>query len=229
LIVAESYAQGPAMFTGDPTGATSPSTWTHDGPMTSLRFRSAGAADAEQIATLHADSWRRHYRGAYADSFLDGDLPADRLTVWSSRLAVAGGTATILAEREGRLVGFIHVVFDDDPGWGSLVDNLHVVPDQHRTGVGSRLLARSARAVTERATGPAMYLWVLRQNTAAQRFYLWTGATCVEAATVPPPGGDPTRLNGTPGCLRMAWPDASRLSDLVGDRPPRRPRSGRTP
>jgi hypothetical protein len=27
---------------------------------------------------LHADSWRRHYRGAYADAFLDGDVLADR-------------------------------------------------------------------------------------------------------------------------------------------------------
>ena len=56
-----------------------------------------------------------------------------------------------------------------------------------------------------------MYLWVLRQNTAAQQFYRASGAVCVEAAKASPPGGDPSRLNGAPEKLRMAWSDASSL------------------
>jgi ribosomal protein S18 acetylase RimI-like enzyme len=170
-----------------------------------VRFRLASADDAEQIAVLHADSWRRHYRGAYADSFLDGDVTADRRSVWSARLAASTNSETTLAEHDGRLVGFVHVMFDNDPRWGSLVDNLHIVHDQRRTGIGTQLLSRAARAVDERATGDAMYLWVLRQNTAAQGFYRALGGTCVETAPVPPPGGDPARLNGTPLGLRMAW------------------------
>lgn len=181
-------------------------------------FRLAEADDADQIAVLHADSWRRHYRGAYADSFLDGDVAADRRSVWSARLAAPANSETVLAERDGRLVGFIHVVFDDDPVWGSFVDNLHVVHDQRRTGIGTQLLRRAARAVGERATGNAMYLWVLQQNTAAQQFYRASGATCVETAPVPPPGGDPARLNGTPSGLRMAWPDVAGLSHLLDGR-----------
>ena len=39
-----------------------------------LRFRSAEAGDAAAVAGLHADSWRRHYRGAFSDAFLDGDV-----------------------------------------------------------------------------------------------------------------------------------------------------------
>ena len=74
----------------------------------------------------------------------------------------------------------------------------------------------------QRATGNAMYLWVLQQNTAAQRFYRASGATCVETATVSPPSGDPSRLNGTPLKLRMAWSDASRLSRPVENRRPLR-------
>ncbi|MCW6004026.1 GNAT family N-acetyltransferase [Micromonospora sp. CPCC 205371] len=176
-----------------------------------LRLRSATADDAERVAFLHADSWRRHYRGAYADAFLDGDIAAERRSVWSARLAVPAGKATILAEFADRLVGFVHVVFDDDPQWGSLVDNLHVVNDQRRTGIGSRLLTEAARAVIEHATNDAMYLWVLQQNTAAQRFYLASGATCAEIATASPPGGDPTRLAGNPRKLRMAWPHAASM------------------
>jgi ribosomal protein S18 acetylase RimI-like enzyme len=180
-----------------------------NGRRASPRLRSATADDAERVALLHADSWRRHYRGAYSDAFLDGDIVADRRSVWSARLAVPTGRVTILAELADRLVGFVHVVFDNDPRWGSLVDNLHVVNDQRRTGIGSRLLTVAARAVVEHATNDGMYLWVLQQNTAAQRFYLASGATCVQTAPVSPPGGDPTRLTGSPRGLRMAWPRAA--------------------
>ena len=179
------------------------------------RFRSAGADDAGRVAALHADSWRRHYRGAYSDSYLDGDIDTERRAVWSARMAAPAGAETVLAEHDGRLVGFIHVIFDEDPRWGSLVDNLHVAHDQQRTGVGRRLLARAARAVQDRATGPAMYLWVLEQNLAAQRFYRASGATAVETAIVGPPGGDPSRLAGSPRKLRMAWPDVAPLTRPV--------------
>jgi GNAT superfamily N-acetyltransferase len=180
--------------------------------MMSPRFRTGGADDADRIAALHADSWRRHYRGAYADSFLDGDIAADRRAAWSARLAAPAGTETVIAEHDCRLVGFVHVRFDNDPACGSLVDNLHVVHDLHRTGVGTRLLGRAAHAVVDRAAHDGMYLWVLQQNTAAQRFYRAAGATAGETATVSAPGGDPSRLNGSPRKLRMVWPDAAELS-----------------
>ncbi|WP_163505961.1 GNAT family N-acetyltransferase [Fodinicola acaciae] len=181
--------------------------------MADIAFRRARADDAAEVATLHADSWRRHYRGAYADSFLDGDVVADRHAVWSERLAAPSASATVLAEREGELVGFVHVMFDKDERWGSLVDNLHVRHDQQRGGIGSALLGQAALAIRDQAAGDAMYLWVLRQNTSAQRFYRACGAAEVEMAKAPAPGGDPTRLNGSPDRLRMAWPDAYVLID----------------
>jgi len=35
-----------------------------------MEYRSATARDAKVIARLHADSWRRNYRGAYSTSTL---------------------------------------------------------------------------------------------------------------------------------------------------------------
>lgn len=172
----------------------------------------ATADDAEQVAALHADSWRRHYRGAYADAFLDGDIESDRRTVWTGRLAVPAHSETILAEDSGQLVGFVHVMLDADPRWGSLVDNLHVRTARHGSGIGGRLLRRAASAVEQRAATRAMYLWVLEQNTKAQGFYRANGGGAVETAPVPPPGGDPSRLNGSPACLRIAWADVAALS-----------------
>jgi GNAT superfamily N-acetyltransferase len=141
-----------------------------------LRLHLADADDARQIALLHADSWRRYYRGAYADSFLDGDVDADRRSVWSARLATPTNSHTVVAEHETRLVGFVHVLFDHDQRWGSLVDNLHVAHDHHRIGVGTALLAHAARAVVKHAPGDGMYLWVLEKNTPAQEFYRACGA-----------------------------------------------------
>src|SRR5436305_464017 len=72
-----------------------------------LRFRTAGPADATAIAALHADSWRRHYRGAYSDQFLDGDVDGYLAALWTKRLAVGDSrTRTIVAERSGALAGF---------------------------------------------------------------------------------------------------------------------------
>jgi ribosomal protein S18 acetylase RimI-like enzyme len=184
--------------------------------MPSLRLRAASPDDAEQVGMLHADSWRRHYRGAYADTFLDGDVVADRRSVWSSRLASPADSMTVVAEDDTELVGFVHVVFDDESPWGSLIDNLHVTHDRRRSGVGSALLTCAAEAVAERPTGKSMYLWVLAQNTAAQQFYRTFGGTCVERALVSPPSGVPARLNGAPDKLRFAWPDASSLACNMG-------------
>ena len=164
------------------------------------------------VAGLHAASWRRFYRGAYSDAYLDGDVVADRREVWSSRLAESGvDSATILAEVGGEVAGFAHVKFDEDPAWGALLDNLHVSPAHQRQGIGSGLISRAARAVVERAAAPSLYLWVLELNTAAQAFYAAHGGRCAERALVRPPGGVPGRLRGQPVRLRFVWADARLL------------------
>ncbi|MGH9918991.1 MAG: GNAT family N-acetyltransferase [Nitrososphaerales archaeon] len=101
-------------------------------------IRLAQAADAPPIAKLHADSWRRHYRGTYSDSYLDGDLDADRLAVWIKRLShSARDRFTLVAEHQARLIGFAHVVLDTDSTWGALVENLHVSRSCQRSGVAA--------------------------------------------------------------------------------------------
>lgn len=169
--------------------------------------------DAPAVAGLHADSWQRHYRGAYADAFLDGEPDGFLTGRWTERLAAASPQArTIVAEYDGGLVGLAHVELEADPTWGALVDNLHVRSPLKRQGIGTRLLALTAQAVLDSAPSSGLYLWVLEQNAAAQQFYAARGGTCVERSTVPPPGGDPSRLNGSPACFRYAWHDLTALS-----------------
>jgi GNAT superfamily N-acetyltransferase len=181
--------------------------------VSAVSFRLAEAADADSVAGLHAASWRRFYRGAYTDAFLDGDVLADRREVWSGRLTMQGpGSVTVLAEADGELVGFIHLVLDEDDKWGSFVDNLHVTHTRHGHGIGSALITRAAQVVRERGTSPSMYLWVLEQNTAAQAFYCARGGRSAERAFVQSPAGVPNRIDGRPVKLRFVWPDVRELS-----------------
>lgn len=185
-----------------------------------LRFRSAEEGDAQGIAALHADSWQRHYRGAYSDSFLDGEVPGFLLSMWTERLAEPDPRhRTILAEldEDGNraLAGLAHTILDDNPTWGALLDNLHVRYGQKRQGVGTRLLSLTAQAVLADRPGSGLYLWVLEQNASARAFYDARGGTCVESREVMAPGGNPARLNGKPRGLRYTWPDPARLLDRL--------------
>jgi len=182
-----------------------------------LRFRMADADDAAGVARLHADSWRRHYRGAFSDSFLDGDVVGYQLARWTERLSTSDPQArTIVAELGGEVVGLAHTQLGENADWGALLDNLHVSQGLKRLGIGTRLLTLTAQAVLDSSPGSGLYLWVLEQNTAAQAFYRARGGIEVETDVVSPPGGDPARLNGSPMCLRFVWPDPSRLLPEAG-------------
>jgi GNAT superfamily N-acetyltransferase len=177
-----------------------------------LRFRTAGPDDAQAIAALHADSWRRHYRGAYSDAFLDDEVPGFLLELWTGRLADPDPRArTILAERDDAVVGLAHTILNDNATWGSLLDNLHVVYGLKRQGVGTRLLAMTAQTVLNEEPSSGLYLWVLEQNNDGRAFYEARGGTCVESREVLAPGGDAARLNGRPKGMRFAWRDPSKL------------------
>lgn len=176
-----------------------------------IRLRPATAADAPAIAALHADSWRRNYRGAYSDAFLDGDLDTDRLKVWGERLQDrTAATATFAAEAPGcTLAGFAHVAFGAHPLWGALLDNLHVARDLKRSGIGTRLM--SEVAVASLVHDDKLHLYVLEQNTSAQAFYQARGGRFVEASFVSAPGGVASRLNGTPKRHLYVWDDPALL------------------
>jgi ribosomal protein S18 acetylase RimI-like enzyme len=175
-------------------------------------LREARAADAEAIASIHADSWRRHYRGAYSDEFLDGDVVEDRRAVWGERLASADpDRLTILAEEGGVPIGFVNAYLAADPDFGTLVDNLHVLAARQRAGLGRTLMAAVARRTLERDGAEPIHLWVLEQNEQARSFYRAIGGVPVQRAPVDPPGGIASRLSGAPRKLRYVWPDAAAL------------------
>ena len=172
-----------------------------------VQYRDATERDADFIAALHAESWRRHYRGAYLDSYLDGDVITERQQVWRGRLTEPRtGQFTVLAHQGNEMVGFAHTILDDDAQWGSLLENLHVASELKRNGIGSDLLSETAQRLLRLRPAGSLHLWVLDQNTAAQAFYGARGGSRVETQLRGPfPGGG--RALGH----RYYWPDPDRL------------------
>jgi ribosomal protein S18 acetylase RimI-like enzyme len=170
-----------------------------------VEYRGATADDIGPIASLHADSWRRNYRGSFSDAFLDGDVFADRLAEWSERLTAPHPDHHTVVAVDGEVVGLVHTVLWHDPAWGALLDNLHVAHGLQRGGVGTGLMARSAAAVLARRPVTGLYLWVLEANTAAQAFYAARGGTCEGSEWSEAPGG------GAVLGLRYVWRDPTAL------------------
>jgi ribosomal protein S18 acetylase RimI-like enzyme len=183
-----------------------------------VQYRDAKERDADSVAALHADSWRRHYRGAYLDTYLDGDVITERQQVWRGRLTEPRtGQVTVIAHQGDEIVGFAHTILDEDPEWGSLLENLHVTSELKRNGIGSHLLSETAQRLLRLRPAGSLHLWVLDQNTAAQAFYGSRGGSRVETQLRGPfPGGG--RALGH--CYH--WPDPDRLvvrSEIGGSSP----------
>lgn len=167
-------------------------------------IRAATADDAEQIASLHCESWRDAYANVLDPAYLAGPIEADRRAVWSSRLAEPSPQQTVLlAETAGHgFAGFVCLYRDHDERWGSLIDNLHVRPALRGRTMGEALLRA---AVTKLGQDQAFHLWVFEANVAGIRFYQRLGGAITERTL-----DDMPAAQGAP-ILRMAWPNAASL------------------
>lgn len=180
-------------------------------------IRAATREDAERIAMLHADSWRTAYRGIYGDDFLDQHVIDDRLREWRDRFAhPAPQRHAIIIEDGAELRGFICVFGDDDPQWGSLIDNLHVAPALKRGGLGTVLMREGARWLIEHYARSPVYLWVLADNAPARRFYEKLGAHNAETVENQVPGGNIVLT------CRYTWPSPQTLYDARAELAPDR-------
>lgn len=177
-----------------------------------MMIRAALPGDAPAIAMLHANSWRSAYRGILRDEFLDGALDGNRRALWGYRLSdkTPNNQIILVDEEAGQIRGFACAFIDADPEWGTLLDNLHVVPELKGQGLGRRLLAAIAAKVLQNASRPVLHLWAYEQNHDARRFYERLGgvATACEAE----PALDGTRINA----VRYFW---DQLADLARREP----------
>jgi GNAT superfamily N-acetyltransferase len=170
-------------------------------------IRGAAPADAPAIAQLHALSWQTTYRGILRAEFLDGPLLENRRHLWGARLNDARqvGQMILVGEQAGEIQAFACAFLDTDPEWGSLLDNLHVVPNLKGRGMGRKLMSAVAERVLLHGSQPLLHLWAYEQNAAARLFYERLGG--VNTACVAEEAPDGTLVNA----IRYCWQDVSSL------------------
>ena len=152
--------------------------------------RPIAETDADIVAALHAASWRDSYRGMLSDAYLDSDVVADRRAVWDQRLQqLHPSHFGFVAELAGKPVGFVFLKGLLDPKWGTLLDNIHVLPGLKGQGIGRVLMEVAVRETSRRYPSDGIYLWVFEQNAPARRFYARLGGKEVERVIIEPPGG----------------------------------------
>jgi ribosomal protein S18 acetylase RimI-like enzyme len=174
---------------------------------TDRQIRQALPSDADDIARLHAISWRTAYRGALSDAYLDGPIEAERAELWRGRLAQpAANQFVVIAESRGQAVGFACAYGGEDPQWGTFLDNLHVLPESKRQGIGARLMREVAAWSARAHPGQGIYLWVLGSNLDAQRFYARIGGENAGTDLWTPPDGSALPK------VRIAWRSAEALA-----------------
>jgi GNAT superfamily N-acetyltransferase len=159
------------------------------------------------IAALHAESWKQNYRGIYTESYLANGVDEDRKNTWHKRLSEpAVNQRAIMAIDAGELIGFACVFLDNDPGYGSLLDNLHVSSGKKNTGVGKMLMKACADLIAREALSQSMYLWVYEVNTNARNFYDRLGADNLGVQSLQNKDG-----SFAPAC-RYVWKDVGLIA-----------------
>ncbi len=172
-----------------------------------VTFRVAGRGDARAVAELHAASWRAHYRHSLTEAYLGGPIEDERHAVWSERLnAPRAAQVVVLAEEAGGLVGFLCAFIDEDPEWGTLIDNLHVAEKRKGGGIGRSLMGNVAQRLAPIVPHRPVHLYVIDHNVAARAFYARIGGQPAGTDEGPMPDGSQVSM------IRVLWPSPSALS-----------------
>ena len=134
-------------------------------------IRIATLADADAIARVQVAGWHATYRGLIPDAELDRHTFEVRAPRWRQILSATGSTErTTVFERDEAVVGFASA----GPGRGEPnvgeIWALYAHPDAWGTGVGRALLG-DALAFLAAKGHASVFLWVLRGNARAIRFY----------------------------------------------------------
>ncbi len=136
-----------------------------------MQVRKADANDAADISSIHAMSWKSAYQGMVPQAYLD-NLKEDNWTTFF-RKALSDGTLSALVicdgDKTAGCAAYGRSRDDNRPGWGEIV-SIYLHPDYFGKGYGERLIKGAMDALAQQGRHQ-IYLWVLRENARARRFY----------------------------------------------------------
>ncbi len=142
-------------------------------------IREARPDEAEQIARVHVRSWQAAYRDQLPDEYLEtlhSDLPR-RTRMWAT--AITDGPVPLVAEVDGKIVGFVSYGPSRDLFAGQQVGEvyaIYLVFEQWGKGIGKALQDETITRLRSRGFSEAT-LWVLDTNQRTRRWYERQGWT----------------------------------------------------
>ncbi len=144
--------------------------------MTAATIRDATLGDAPAVARVHISCWQEAYSGQLPDELLAG-LPNTierRTEFWRATIRDAGERDVLLvAEDDGKVIGFVHATPSRDPGEDSSVAEVTAIYLRKQwwdRGIGRELFATALDRLRAAGFTSAM-LWVLETNARTRRFY----------------------------------------------------------
>ena len=114
----------------------------------------------QQAAAIHSIAWQASHHAFCAPEFVGLHTPERQMEYLQSKMD-GGAKLFLLVENEP--VGIVSVT-------DSLIEDLYVLPEKQNRGYGTKLLEFAVSQCTAAPT-----LWILENNTNAERLYLRTG------------------------------------------------------
>jgi len=147
--------------------------------------RCATASDLPQIARLHVQSWQTAYRGVVPDEFLQSMRPERSLPGWRKTFDSFPDNLTVVDGATG-IAGFCCAgpVVDGEKNrpFTFEIYGIHVRPDRHRLGLGSKLVFHAFDRMRALALDGAI-VWTLEALVQSRRFYEKHGGVVVKSGT----------------------------------------------
>jgi ribosomal protein S18 acetylase RimI-like enzyme len=138
--------------------------------------RPATAQDGDAIGRVQVETWRAAYAGLLPEETIAGFDVAHRQLLWREGLSRTprAGSATLVAELDGDVVGFASLGAAHEDGQKGEIYAIYVHPSCWGLGLG-RVLIEGAESSLQRSGFRTALLWVLEGNERAERFYRAAG------------------------------------------------------
>ncbi|MBR3059074.1 MAG: GNAT family N-acetyltransferase [Oscillospiraceae bacterium] len=118
-------------------------------------------ADLRQAAGVHSVSWQDSHRSFSSPDFVAAHTPERQYRYLADK--AASGSRIFLLLRGNKPIGLVTVT-------GDLIADLYILPDERNKGYGTVLLQHTMGQCTGSPT-----LWILENNTGAERLYRRNG------------------------------------------------------
>jgi ribosomal protein S18 acetylase RimI-like enzyme len=157
-----------------------------------MTIRTATPEDAEGVRTVVEESWEEDY-----PEILSSESLTEGLEEWYSLSGIEDAiersdSRALVAQRDGRVAGFVHAILDVDKGEGHVL-RLYVRPEHRREGTGTNLLKAACEELFDSGADRVRAM-VLEANEVGNQFYSGFGFDRVDAEEVDI-GGEAYREN----------------------------------